>query len=287
MSKRLDALIVTAFFGIASLAREAIDWHPSDFLDNSTALAICWACRRGHLNVVEILLDRGIPTSSLRLEGLWPLSWACHGGHLKIVERLLKQSGSTELSKCDEKGRSPLSHAVKEGHFPITKFLMARRDVDVNLADRKGNTPLFYAFRKESGREDFQLVKYLEMQPQVDFAYRDNSGRTILSWVAGDGILGAVNLFIKSTRSDIKSLFDDSRDNYTGRSPLSWAAFNGHLEAVHVLLKTHRIDTQLASVDNYGQNVFRLATNRSHWEIIQLLLKYYPQGVEIIEECDK
>lgn len=55
--------------------------------------AFCWACKNGHSEIVEELLNDERVVPLLRAEGcqgvLWALCWACKNGHLKVVEKLL------------------------------------------------------------------------------------------------------------------------------------------------------------------------------------------------------
>jgi ankyrin repeat protein len=101
------------------------------------------------------------------------------------------------------------------------------------------------------------------------------------------GACDAINILIKSPRPEVQSLLDDPGDNDRGWTPLSWAAYNGHLEVVETLCLTKRIDTQLASVDKRGQNVFSLAADRNNGDIIRLLANFYPQGVDCPEESGR
>ena len=45
----------------------------------------------------------------------------------------------------DSKGRTPLSYAAQYGHSEVTKFLLARDDVDVSSKDKDDQSPLSYA----------------------------------------------------------------------------------------------------------------------------------------------
>ncbi|PTB59091.1 hypothetical protein M431DRAFT_75602, partial [Trichoderma harzianum CBS 226.95] len=50
--------------------------------------------------------------------------------------------------KPDEKdsgGRTPLSHAAKEGHAEVVWLLLTRGDIDIHSKDSRGQTPLFHA----------------------------------------------------------------------------------------------------------------------------------------------
>jgi ankyrin repeat domain-containing protein 50 len=261
------------------------DSWPSDRVNIICALSR--ACRMGHLEIVRALIDHGTPMSGARVDGGSPLSWACAGGHLEIVKVLLNEASGSEVNERDGNGRSPLSLAVGSCQLAVTKLLVTRKDTDVNMTDRDGSPPLFWAVGSKSRKEDLALLEYLISEPRLDIAKRDRRGRTILSWAAEMGTCDAIQILLESSRPDIQSLLDDSGDSDRGWTPLSWAAYNGHLEVVKMLCLTKRIDTQLASVDKRGQNVVSLAADRNHEDIIKLLAEFYPQGLDCPEESGR
>jgi ankyrin repeat protein len=287
LPKDLDPLIVAAFFGLIHLANEILHNYESELRENSKPLALSWACRMGYFDIVKALLDQGTPVSGVWVEGGSPLSWACAGGCLEIAQVLLNEADSSQVNKRDGNGRTPLSLAVGSGHIDITKLLLAREGVDVNMDDRTGSTPLLWAIGSKSEKQDLMLLTCLVSEPRVDITRRDRYGRTVLSWAAEMGALDAVNILLKSLRPDVESLLHDAGDTGKGWSPLSWAAFNGHTDVVKALCMTGRIDVQLASVDKRGQNVVSLAADRNQAEIIKILADFYPEGVDCPEESGR
>jgi ankyrin repeat protein len=287
LPKNLDPLIVAAFFGLVELAKKVLEMHPSELQDKSKSLALSWACRMGFADIVKVLLDHGTPVTGAWVEGGPPISWACIGGHLEIVKLLLNEASSSQVNVLDGDGRSPLSLAVGSSNLEITKLLIAREDVDVNITDRTGSSSLLWAIGSKSERTELMALKCLISEPRVNIAQRDRYGRTVLSWAAEMGALDAVNILIHSSRRDVQSLLDDPGDTDRGWSPLSWAAYSGHLDVVKALCMTGRIDVQLASVDKRGQNAVSLAADRNHGEIIKVLAQFYPQGVDCPEESGR
>lgn len=77
--------------------------------------AMAYACKYGHTEVVEILLEHKAKVNagcgSMRMP---PLSWAAAYGHLELCEYLVDNKGRT-LSK-DKFKRTPLIMAVRNGH---------------------------------------------------------------------------------------------------------------------------------------------------------------------------
>ena len=68
------------------------------------------------------------------------------------IESMLKgESTKGLINKCRQKDRStPLNVATHEQRKKIIKILLKHPDVDVNMADLCGNTPLFHAVKNQS-----------------------------------------------------------------------------------------------------------------------------------------
>jgi ankyrin repeat protein len=134
------------------------------------------------------------------------------------------------------------------------------------------------------GPNDVKQLKYLVTVNEIDISRRDNRGRTVLSWAAEKGALNAIKILLKSQRSEIDALLEDTGDISYGRSPLGYAAFYGHAKVVEAFCKTRKADAQLASVDKKGQNAVVLAADRNNWEVIHVLAKYYPEGLDVPDQ---
>jgi ankyrin repeat protein len=282
LPKPLDPLIISAFFGVVSLAKEVFE-QLIYLQENSKSLALCWACRMGHVDVVEVLLAHDTSLTEQQLDGRWPISWACANGHLKIVEMLLKEDRESQINLPDSKYRSPFSLAIEFSHLAISKLLIAVGGIDLNMADNDGCTPIHWTVGSRTELNDLKQLKYLLTVNEIDISRRDNRGGTVLSWAAEKGALKAIDILLKSRRSEIKALLEDTGDTTYGRSPLGYAAFYGHAEVVEALCNTRKVDAQLASVDQKGQNAVVLAADRNNWEVIQVLAKYYPEGLDFPE----
>lgn len=121
--------------------------------NDSRATALHRAVLKGHLDVVQILVD------SANLEtrdkyGRTPLFYAVHGGHLEILKYLLeKGANSKERTKA---GTTLLILAAILGHTEIIKFLVENGFSDIQ-EEKYGVTALFYAAK--NGHLD--SVKYL------------------------------------------------------------------------------------------------------------------------------
>ena len=129
------------------------------------------------------LLESGVTVSFVDEEGLTPLMRAAQIPDEKSRTRhnllkLLLQYGSN-VNTVDQKGRHVLSRACIDEKEDIVRLLcnVAKQDVDLNLQDFDGNTPLMHSVRTANA----SLVKFLleELNEfQVDIDVRNNEDRT-------------------------------------------------------------------------------------------------------------
>ena len=103
------------------------------------------ACLKGYYKVVEKLLDRGEPADSDETNitlGTTPLIAACINGHVDIVELVLNRSAKVNLQNND--GWSALMVASQNGHNVVVKLLIDK-GAEVNMQNNKGWSALMIA----------------------------------------------------------------------------------------------------------------------------------------------
>jgi len=114
-----------AYFGLIVNAVELLEmkkWY-LDATDVEGNTAISWAARKGHREMVEMLLEReDVTPDTADKDGRTPLSWAAGNGHEGIVAMLLKRTDVGSNTE-DKDGRTPLSWAVERGHTRVVAIL--------------------------------------------------------------------------------------------------------------------------------------------------------------------
>ncbi|XP_073975481.1 integrin linked kinase [Rhodnius prolixus] len=100
-------------------------------------------CREGNAMQVRVWLDDTEHDMNQGDDhGFSPLHWACKEGHIKIVELLM--SRGSRINATNRGDDTPLHLASAHGHKEIVHLLL-RSKADVNFTNEHGNTPLHYA----------------------------------------------------------------------------------------------------------------------------------------------
>jgi len=171
--------------------------------DKSGRTPLSWAAGNGCEKVVQMLLARhDVNPDTANEDGRTPLSWAAglaigsqdaEEGYEMVVGKLLCYI-SVDLPTAGAGGRALPSWAtgleawqksIEKGYERVVKILL-RNEVNPNIADKSGRTPLSWA--TENGGS-----KIMEMLSQWNNAYPDmvaQSGQTPFSCATGSGTEG-------------------------------------------------------------------------------------------------
>ena len=83
------------------------------------------ACRKGHMKVVDLLLERGADPAVFSSPGLTPLMEACRTGSVSCVRRLLSHNlARTTIDYQSDHGLTALHYACFVGYEEIVKALL-------------------------------------------------------------------------------------------------------------------------------------------------------------------
>jgi serine/threonine-protein phosphatase 6 regulatory ankyrin repeat subunit B len=209
------------------------------------------AARAGNLEIVQLLLDRGMDVNStLKPSGIGKTAAmeAAIGNRSKIIESLvargadldrqesgsgwsalhyaasldaenavgaLLESGANPNSQA-ENGWTPLFYAVRYGYLN-TLYLLLENGADVNIADNEGLTPMMaMILRGDPSRS--KLITAVLIQYGADPNRQDDKGNTALHYAAKMNLSDTVSELIeKGASPDLK--------NNDGQTPLDLAQF--------------------------------------------------------------
>ena len=144
-------------------------------------------------------------------------------------------------------GNEALGWAQDTTDRPIIKLLLACDNIDVNLEDEYGSTPLQIA----EGKKDMGIVRLLLARPDISVKSKDSNGRTLLQRATINKDTETVRLLLARPDIDV-----NSKDN-NGQTLLQIAGINEDMEIVRLLLA--RVDTDVSWRGNDGVTLTQTA----------------------------
>jgi hypothetical protein len=101
---------------VRSLLDDGADLH-----QGNDSMLLC-ACRKGHVEVIKLLLDRGAEVDRVDSNGFTALGWACRKGHVEVIKLLLDRGAKVDRAGSD--GSTALRRACHGGHVEVVKLLL-------------------------------------------------------------------------------------------------------------------------------------------------------------------
>lgn len=102
------------------------------------------AASQGHVAAVELLLAEGAWINATNIDGGTPLCEACAAGHTEVARLLVEHDASVNPPMLVALLNSPLHEAVMKGHASCVDLLISK-GAKLNVTDRQYGTPLHAA----------------------------------------------------------------------------------------------------------------------------------------------
>ncbi|XP_077577444.1 inversin [Stigmatopora nigra] len=192
--------------------------------DKYGGTALHAAALSGHVNTVQLLLERGAMVDSLDVMKHTPLFRACEMGHRDVILTLIK--GSARVDLVDVDGHTALHWAALGGNAEVCQILMDN-GISPNVKDHAGRTPLQCA-----AYGGYITCMAVLMEKHADPNIQDKEGRTALHWSCNNGYLDAVKLLLGY--SAFPNHMEHTEERYT---PLDYALLGGHSEVTQFMLE--------------------------------------------------
>ncbi|OAQ67715.1 ankyrin repeats (3 copies) domain-containing protein [Pochonia chlamydosporia 170] len=215
----------------------------------------------GHESIAELVLKNcSIDLSKMDSSDRTPLSRAASGGCTQLIRLMLELDATILNAPDDELGRPALGVACTYGREHVVEQLLSYPDIEVDLADDQGWTPLCLAAEKGH----VGIMNLLLRTEKVNVNGVSEEETTPLFLAAEQGHVAAVKLLMSLPETDI-----NIPDSY-GETPLLVAARHRHTDVVSCLLEDTRI--LVNKKDASGDTALAMAASNGHQRIVQLLL---------------
>jgi ankyrin repeat protein len=222
----------------------------AEALDKHESTPLHEASRGGHVELVRVLLDRGVDTKPKNDAGYTPAILALMGGHVQVAKVFIEFGVDIEIGGMDE--WTPLHQALFEGNIEVTRGLLERG------ADLTGQDRLQAAFL---GGHAGVIQVFLEHG--VDFTVKRTNGTTVLDIASFGGHVEMVRILLEHG-------LDATMRNKEGLTSLHFASMAGHVEVARLLLE-HGADSTAQEKD--GWTPLHYASGHGHAEVARLLLE--------------
>ena len=146
--------------------------------DGGNVSCLSFACREGNLDVAQFLLSYGADPNYTCPDGFPSLVRASAYGNIDIVKLLLDNGADPNLH--NSYNDAPLACACSDGYADIAKVLLDY-GADINAHNSDGDTPLIAAF--DQSRPDKALIQLL-LEWGADPSIANTHGKTALDCVA-------------------------------------------------------------------------------------------------------
>ena len=113
-------------------------------LDPNGDTPLMVAVNRGHIEVVETLIELDANVNIANMMGWTALIYACRNGNVAIASTLIL-NGNVNVNHADTRQMTALMYACNDGHLNVVSTLIREGNVDVNQTDHIGWTALMHA----------------------------------------------------------------------------------------------------------------------------------------------
>ena len=265
----LSAMHVIAYLGYETLISELLDHgFEADGQDSTHRTPLCWAAMQGHQAVVSLLLSQShvnvnnyghFDNGFKHVPSTTPQNKAALYGRYKVVKPLIRRE-DMNVNLPDEYGRSPLSYAADLGNSTVAELLLTRRDIEVNSKNQYGDTS--FSLAAIGGRRS--TVKEPLKHNNIRVNSVNQRWQSPLAMAASRGHKNVVEALLGHPKIDVNTT------DQQGKTPLMRAVRMGHKAVVELLLSHIDVELNVKSVS--GKTALYKAVQYGHVSIVELLL---------------
>lgn len=276
--------------GDVKLAELLLEWGAKVNIRVHQETLLHLAAKGGHVALTKLFIEKGLDIAATNRIGKTALQLASEGGHLELAKLLIEKgaipgpAGPKLLHTAVQKdevefaellikkdveinqyidGETPLHRAVGQGNIRLVKLLI-ERGADISAAGKDGNSPLFYAFRRQ-GDYHLDAAQFL-LAAGADVNARNTRGWRPIHVASGNTDPGGVK-FLLEHGADPRIAADD------GTTPLHQASGMGHTEVIKLLLAA---GADANTKDRDGWSPLSAAQSLGRRDVVSILNCYKP-----------
>jgi cytohesin len=185
--------------GFRDLAEHLIAEHPEhvNARGGNEVTPIHVAARRGHADILLLLLEHGADLEDRGSCGMTPLHLTSFQGNIEAGRCLLDRGA--DIHARDDTEWTPLFSAAVEEQVEFARMLL-ERGANINAHDGRRRTPLHWAVK---GEDNIQVVRLL-LEHGADANARDDSGNTPSPLKSAVGANEIVRLLYENGAESVK-----------------------------------------------------------------------------------
>ena len=128
---------------------------------------IC-ACQRGHVEIVNLLIQEEDIDLNANNYGQTGFIWACVRSHVEIVNLLIQQE-EIDLNAKDITDRTGFIIACEEGNVEIVNLLIQQEQIDINVENVYCKTGFEILNEKNKQELIFKILNQIEEQNRISY----------------------------------------------------------------------------------------------------------------------
>lgn len=219
------------------------------------------AAENGHVDIVQLFFEKVHMPINVRTDyGSTVLHLALNSGDLPMIKYLLGVEG-IDIEARTLRDETPL-HCAAQGQQSKAAYLLLAHNVDPNVKDADGWTPLHYATQNS----DQETVEILLACEKTDINVRNNSGWTPLHLASKKGDFEIVQMLFEANGKKIDINLGDN----AGWTALHFASKSGNPEIVDAIL--HYPGVNINIEDQAGWTPLHDAVKYQNHDVIRILL---------------
>ncbi|CAF0825639.1 unnamed protein product [Brachionus calyciflorus] len=226
-----------------------------DLQDQNSSTAVLWAARKGNLEILKALVERGANPDLSGMNNMNPLIISCKNGHVNVALYLAKLT-NINVNHVDKDGASALGISAKAGYRDVVLSLL-EKGAYVNTVNKKGDS-IFITAVKGGHREIVEAL--LARHVEVDAI--GSQGKTAIHYAIEKGNLEIIKLIL-AYKPDLEIVGND------GDTPLLLAVKKKNPSMVNELLNA---GSKVSPTDKNGDNALHIALRNKSREITELIL---------------